>query len=676
MSRFIFHRTTELWFPSASHVCTLVTNVEDTPIPSSIHWNQKRLSVQLLEEAEAGRVHVMVRGPRGGCLLLPTVWLFPKRNGFCLELEILRGTISRIRSAFQIWESNQLPITQELKDEATVLTHEFIRLMRCPDFAPIAASSLEILHRGLAVLESLAATLVQTQGRACFQPGSTQGPRGHDPTLGQTQAAAGAVAEPEVAAEPVGHPPVDSTPVEQTSGAAEAVEATTFHLGLRLNLAAEADRSLLLPEVPNAQAVGALAVGALAAGALAAGALAVGALAAEASDAEAGPSDQDIIPTRGGSGDLFASLLQRNRLGWIQLGFDWKDWLIGDTDSTSVPNSLARRPHLSTPAKSTRSVKANNSHSENAELADRPAAEVSSGSGSVSQRSLEKRSKPGGQTQSSVPPLSAESMGTREAELRRACDELRSTQRRLMLGPLLRIQENCVPQGVSVGTDGMALATSFGKAITRQISSVAADVDLIHVVSGINGIGVSGLTPTIQATLVAEALETAATAAPYTPLMISFVQPLGERLAWSVGGQSSDQLLIKLAKQRITVHTIGLELDLGYFPNGTLPRDAFHWVLQLQQWSVWDVPIYIFLRVPSQSRPESKVQHFDPGGVWPLTPLTQRDSVQQFVNLASALPWIHGVIFSDWQDQPQRFLDSGLTDAQGEAKPLLDLLLA
>jgi len=163
----------------------------------------------------------------------------------------------------------------------------------------------------------------------------------------------------------------------------------------------------------------------------------------------------------------------------------------------------------------------------------------------------------------------------------------------------------------------------------------------------------------------------AANLAPQAHTMISFSQPLGERLGWSVGGQHPDQFLSKLAKEHIPIQVLGLELDVGYFPFGTLPRDPLQWVMELQRWSVWGVPILIFLRVPSRGSADPKRKVFAPGGQARPSPESQSQFLVEFSRLLSALPWIHGIVYNQWQDDLSRFDDAGLVDAEGRAKPIL-----
>lgn len=255
--------------------------------------------------------------------------------------------------------------------------------------------------------------------------------------------------------------------------------------------------------------------------------------------------------------------------------------------------------------------------------------------------------------------------------LRRCLLGLKQERRRRLLGPWFRIEENCLVPGMSVGNEGQGVSEPLARLLRRDLPETAPHAELFHAVSGINGVGVAGLTPTIQFNIVRSILETSARLCPKLPVMISFTQPLGERLGWSVGGQTADTFLRKLAAERVPIHAIGLEIDLGYFPTGSLPRDPLQWVFDLQKWSTWGIPVFVFLRVPSRSSTEKKHRTYASSGAEAVTWEDQARSAQQFAKLLSALPWIHGVIYNQLHDNLGRFGDAGLISLEGTCKPLL-----
>jgi hypothetical protein len=507
--------------PDSHRPCLLVTDALETPIPSQVKWEADQLSVTILDKegAVGCRVHALVTTSAGGAVLLPTVWLFPQWRPYRLELEILRGLISRLRRGCDLWQNNGLPVPETLPRSLRELTHGFIEAWHDQSRTPPIHTLRQLLDLGLQLLPLLPNSLAISQGCDFFQPRFPDTPRDHG--TGETE---------------------DRSP---------GYSGNKFGMGVRVER--------LTPTVT-------------------------------AADAEVVPG-QDAGSLR----PHWRELTQATHLKWVATGPPWKDW------PAATWNGPVQGPAV-------------------------------------------------------VEPILA---------------DLRQAGQRIIWGPALAIQEDCLPSGLKIGADGEWLVAALGEALRQRLPEIASHCDIVHLVSGLNAVGVAGLTPTIQYHLVRAALELTAQVAPSANAMISFSQPLGERLGWSVGGQHPDQFLSKLAKEHVPIQVLGLELDLGYFPFGTLPRDPLQWVMELQRWSVWGVPILIYLRVPSRPSSDAKRKVFAPGGQAIPSPESQRQFLIEFARLLSALPWIHGIVYNQWQDNDSRFADAGLVDDQGYAKPIL-----
>ena len=469
MSQFNFFLPSAQWLPEHHRPCLLATDVMESPIPSQIKWESDRLTVSLLEQ-DACRVHALVATPSGAAVLLPTVWLFPQWRPYRLELELLRGLVSRLRRGMELWLSSGLPVPESFPTDLQQLTKSFLLAWRTQHQPDASERLWPLLERGYQLLHQLPHTLAEAQGADLFQPIVSATP----PSPGPPSAAA---------------------------------NAGKFSLGLRLEPQDLLGTSLDSPSHwPPAAAASASTAATPSADPTTGPEDAATATAATATDADAD------APQRLGT------LLQSAQLTWVQIGQDWKTLL---TPANAAANAAGNSP---------------------ANAAAHPA----------------------GHSANAIDDVAL------------ALQRLRGAGRQIIWGPLLAIQDNCLPTGMKIGPDGQLLNEAFAAHLRQHLPGVTPYCDLLHVVSGINGVGVAGLTPTIQYNLVRSALEVVASLSPQTPTMISFAQPLGERLGWSVGGQHPDQFLAKLAKERAPIKAIGLELDLGYFPTGTLPRDPLH----------------------------------------------------------------------------------------------------
>ncbi|MBL8888588.1 MAG: hypothetical protein JNL67_01325 [Planctomycetaceae bacterium] len=539
MSQFVFYIPDERWLPLAQRSCLIASDMMESPIPSQIKWENDRLTVTLLEH-DACRLQALVTMPTGERVLLPTVWLFPQWRPYRMELELVRGVISRLRRGAEVWQSNGLEVPDMFAGELQEITHKFLSCWRKQDQPNCSELLWPIMGRGHHLLSVLPGSLAKAQGIDVFQPFREQATTGQRPTGSENPSTAKFGTGLQIELEDLGLVP----------------ETISSHLPARrklFGLPLFARRDKPKESIHSADILG----------------------------------DSSEIRTR------LADVCSMPELKWLEVGNDWKR-------SARIENTV--------------------------------------------------------NVENQIPDVVA---------------EIRQKGRRIIWGPVLPLRESCLPEGVKIGSDGSSVSEAFSGFLGKQLPLWQPHIDMVHLVSGINGTGVAGLTPTIQYHLVRSGLETIARLAPQLPTMISFSQPLGERLAWSVGGQHPDQFLGKLAKERVPVQAIGLELDLGYFPSGTLPRDPLQWVMELQRWAVWGVPVLAFLRVPSRPSAEPKRMIFAPGVKDAPSETTQRDFILEFSRLLSALPWIHGVIYAQWIDRNDRFGESGLNSADGRPKQFL-----
>jgi len=126
---------------------------------------------------------------------------------------------------------------------------------------------------------------------------------------------------------------------------------------------------------------------------------------------------------------------------------------------------------------------------------------------------------------------------------------------------------------------------------------------------------------------------------------------------------------------------VELELNYGYWPGGTLPRDLLELNRLLDQWYVQfnNSPLVIFLTVPSSGEPDPLAF----GAAQPLSGLgddgpsiqSQCAVVENLVPMLLAKQAVHGVVWNQLRDDlPHEFPHGGLFDQQGRRKPTLDFL--
>jgi len=118
-----------------------------------------------------------------------------------------------------------------------------------------------------------------------------------------------------------------------------------------------------------------------------------------------------------------------------------------------------------------------------------------------------------------------------------------------------------------------------------------------------------------------------------------------------------------------------LEINLGYHPGGTLPRTHLEFSRQLDYWSLFGLPLFLSISVPSADHedPLARRQVRLSPGSW--TAKSQQAWIAKYVPLFLAKPYVHGVIWNQLRDsEPHDFPNGGLFDPKGRAKPALKAL--
>ena len=241
----------------------------------------------------------------------------------------------------------------------------------------------------------------------------------------------------------------------------------------------------------------------------------------------------------------------------------------------------------------------------------------------------------------------------------------------------------------------------------QMLRQLPSNVSLIHAACGLNGIGHKNLTYRQQVQLTNELIGLIDDSAHNVPVMISFDYPWAERLAWSVGGIHPLQIADDIMRNGSKVSFIGLDINLDYWPCGSVARDPLQWIDLIDLWSQLGLPLVICLRVPQtlqliecsddetvefNSNPDDNVtiaidsdltaDADDEPSPLPANSIRENLSDEQRLYLLKTIlpmivarPGVHGVFFRNWSDDEDlRFPNSGLVNAAGTAKSSLDVL--
>ncbi|MDB4766224.1 hypothetical protein OAG71_00905 [bacterium] len=219
---------------------------------------------------------------------------------------------------------------------------------------------------------------------------------------------------------------------------------------------------------------------------------------------------------------------------------------------------------------------------------------------------------------------------------------------------------------------------------TREhMSQLSPAVSLIHVASGLNGMGHRHLSYPQQLEITTQLLQTVEESTQEIPTLVSFDFPWAERLASAVGGSHPLQIADSLLRQGSQISFLGIEVNLGYWPGGSIMRDPIQWIDMLDVWTQLGLPLVIILRAPTWSTGNDEVLLGDADENQPRHVNTfdrtndQRriDYLRTILPMLVARPAVHGLIWSQWLDSDdERYPNGGLENAAGEMKSIYEVL--
>ena len=212
----------------------------------------------------------------------------------------------------------------------------------------------------------------------------------------------------------------------------------------------------------------------------------------------------------------------------------------------------------------------------------------------------------------------------------------------------------------------------------RQLERLPSTTSLIHVASGLNGIGHRHLSYPQQLQVTVDMLRAVEESRVELPTMVSFDYPWAERLAGAVGGVHPLQIADSLLRQGLPISFLGLDISLDYWPNGCAVRDPLQWIDLVDVWAQLGLPLILCFRAPTgadSNTIDAKDGHPINQSRSNLTDQMRVDFLSTVLPMMVARPTVHGLIWRQWQDQDDpRFPCGGFRDERGGEKPISQAL--
>jgi hypothetical protein len=194
--------------------------------------------------------------------------------------------------------------------------------------------------------------------------------------------------------------------------------------------------------------------------------------------------------------------------------------------------------------------------------------------------------------------------------------------------------------------------------------------------------GVPSLSDEQRLRLTALAIETTRLADPRTPVMVSVDQPWAEYMLNDQTGLWPMRFAEMLVRADLGVAGIGLEINLGYWPGGTLPRDMLEISDHIDQWSVLGMPLILLLAIPSSDLDDPHASG-DAGVPLPLaldgglSLESQKRQVERLATMLLAKQCVQALVWNQvFDSMPHKFAHAGMFDTSCMPKPSLSSLIS
>lgn len=248
-------------------------------------------------------------------------------------------------------------------------------------------------------------------------------------------------------------------------------------------------------------------------------------------------------------------------------------------------------------------------------------------------------------------------------------------------GPLLRLDAGGLPDWLYLWEGDFNSILSFvTEFVEKAVTRYRGQVDVWQCAARVNVGEDLSLTEEQRLRLTARALEVTHELDPETPLIVRFDQPWAEYMGRTAPDFSPLHFADALVRSGLKLAGVGIEINMGYHPGGSYPRDRLEFSRLLDLWTYLGLPLHVTLAVPGGETKEpaqrghlSPMPHSLPGG-W--SPENQAAWIKHYIPLLMSKPSVHGIYWNqlaDGENEELRF--GGLFEASGAPKPGLTALI-
>jgi hypothetical protein len=250
---------------------------------------------------------------------------------------------------------------------------------------------------------------------------------------------------------------------------------------------------------------------------------------------------------------------------------------------------------------------------------------------------------------------------------------------RICAGPLLELDDRGVPDWTYLWEgDAESLLSFMLDHVRAVVERYRGRVHLWQVAARMTHGHALDLDEEARLKLAARAIATVRQLDPTTPLLVSFDQPWAEYLSSEMLDLSPMHFADALVRADLGLSGLGLEVNVGYQPGGSVHRGPLALSRLVDAWSQLELPLLVALTLPSSAADDPQANgkvRVLAGEQDEVTPQSQRDWITQHVPLLLAKSAVQVVLWNQLSDAtPHYYPHSGLFDATEQPKPALEAL--
>ncbi len=182
----------------------------------------------------------------------------------------------------------------------------------------------------------------------------------------------------------------------------------------------------------------------------------------------------------------------------------------------------------------------------------------------------------------------------------RQVDWCQAHELKVVAGPLLRLDNRGLPDWLAIWEGDFDNLLSFvSDYVETAVNRFRGKVHLWQCAARVNVGDVLSLSEEEKLRLAVRAFEITRKVDPDTPAIVRFDQPWAEYMARQDCDLSPLHFADVLVRSGLELSGVGLDINVGYWPGGTYPRDRLDYSRQLDRWSCLGLPLWLTLNVPS-----------------------------------------------------------------------------